>query len=177
MVTAPLSKLDPKLFRFQKILQIRRIDTNTCLLSDDDVNYIKDASLCSNHDTNAHQPTYLPWLGLFRKIALADAFVSYNQVQYQVDNWNNGNKILTEWIIMVNSACISHWPSRRYHSNINIDQKNPWRRKHWTKFNTHTERHLISMTIVHFEDIYSKEWEKLVHLNEYLPRALRNLKN
>ena len=33
----------------------------------------------------AHQPTYLPWLGLFHKISLADVFVSYNQVQYQVD--------------------------------------------------------------------------------------------
>ena len=45
----------------------------------------------------AHQPTYLPWLGLFHKISLADVFVSYNQVQYQVDNWNNRNKILTRY--------------------------------------------------------------------------------
>ena len=33
----------------------------------------------------AHQPTYLPWAGLFHKIILADKFVSFNKVQYNTN--------------------------------------------------------------------------------------------
>jgi hypothetical protein len=44
----------------------------------------------------AHQPVYLPWLGLFHKIALADLFCYFDIVQYQKKDYNNRNKIKTE---------------------------------------------------------------------------------
>ena len=44
---------------------------------------------------SAHQPTYLPWLGLFHKIALADLFCVFDIVQYQRKEFNNRNKIKT----------------------------------------------------------------------------------
>ena len=44
----------------------------------------------------AHQPVYLPWLGLFHKIALADEFVFFDQVQYLPKDWMNRNKIKTQ---------------------------------------------------------------------------------
>jgi hypothetical protein len=43
----------------------------------------------------AHQPSYLPWLGLIHKIALADRFVSFDQVQYVPKDWISRNQILT----------------------------------------------------------------------------------
>jgi len=43
----------------------------------------------------AHQPVYLPWLGLFHKIALADMFCYFDIVQYQKKDYNNRNKIKT----------------------------------------------------------------------------------
>ena len=43
----------------------------------------------------AHQPVYLPWLGLFHKIALADVFCLFDIVQYQRKDFNNRNKIKT----------------------------------------------------------------------------------
>ena len=43
----------------------------------------------------AHQPVYLPWLGLFHKIALADKFCYFDIVQYQKKDYNNRNKIKT----------------------------------------------------------------------------------
>ena len=43
----------------------------------------------------AHQPVYLPWLGLFHKIALADLFCFFDIVQYQRKDYNNRNKIKT----------------------------------------------------------------------------------
>ena len=44
----------------------------------------------------AHQPVYLPWLGLFHKIALADLFCYFDIVQYQKKDYNNRNKIKTK---------------------------------------------------------------------------------
>ena len=41
---------------------------------------------------SAHQPVYLPWLGLFHKIALADIFCVFDIVQYQRKDFNNRNK-------------------------------------------------------------------------------------
>lgn len=43
----------------------------------------------------AHQPVYLPWLGLFHKIALADLFCFFDIAQYQTKDFNNRNKIKT----------------------------------------------------------------------------------
>lgn len=43
----------------------------------------------------AHQPVYLPWLGLFHKIALADRFCVFDIAQYQTKDFNNRNKIKT----------------------------------------------------------------------------------
>ena len=43
----------------------------------------------------AHQPVYLPWLGLFHKIALAEKFCIFDIAQYQNKDFNNRNKIKT----------------------------------------------------------------------------------
>lgn len=42
-----------------------------------------------------HQPAYLPWLGLFHKIALADLFCYFDTVQYETNSFDNRNKIKT----------------------------------------------------------------------------------
>ena len=43
----------------------------------------------------AHQPVYLPWLGLFHKIYLSDMFCVFDIAQYQTKDYNNRNKIKT----------------------------------------------------------------------------------
>ncbi len=42
---------------------------------------------------SGHQPVYLPWLGLFQKLVLADVFVVMDDVQYLEQDWNNRNYI------------------------------------------------------------------------------------
>lgn len=41
----------------------------------------------------AHQPLYLPWLGLFHKIALSDVYCFFDVVQYQIEDYNARNRI------------------------------------------------------------------------------------
>ncbi|MDB5223187.1 MAG: hypothetical protein JWN83_1854 [Chitinophagaceae bacterium] len=43
----------------------------------------------------AHQPVYIPWLGLFHKIFLAEQFCIFDIVQYQTKDYNNRNLIKT----------------------------------------------------------------------------------
>ena len=79
----------------------------------------------------AHQPVYLPWLGLFHKIALADRFCIFDGAQYQTKDFNNRNKIKT------NAGPI--WLSVPVESKNRFDKKicdvkvvnNGWNRKHF----------------------------------------------
>jgi len=79
----------------------------------------------------AHQPVYLPWLGLFHKIALADRFCIFDIAQYQTKDFNNRNKIKTNtgpiWLsVPVESK--DHLSKRL--SDIKI-VNNGWNRKHF----------------------------------------------
>ena len=127
----------------------------------------------------AHQPTYLPWLGLFHKISLADVFVSYNQVQYQVDNWNNRNKILTRYGPSWLTVPVFHKGHlESIISEITIDNKAPWKRKHWTKIqHAYSKSKYFKLYSEFFADIYSRDWEYLIDLNEFILIGLLDILN
>jgi len=120
----------------------------------------------------AHQPVYLPWLGLFHKIALAELFVSFNQVQYQPKDWNNRNRIKTPtgpiWLSV---------PVRRKGyldktiSDIEIDNTSAWGRKHLNSLRlNYAKAPHFRRYVDFFEDTYAREWHSLVELNESMLR-------
>ena len=77
----------------------------------------------------AHQPQYLPWLGYFDKMALADRFVLLDTVQYKKNEWQNRNRIRaakgSQWLTIPVHA---RFPAR--FDEVEADDKAPWRRKH-----------------------------------------------
>jgi len=119
----------------------------------------------------AHQPVYLPWLGLFHKIALADLFVSFNQVQYQPKDWNNRNRVKTAtgpvWLSVPVKK--SGYLDKTI-ADIEIDNTTPWARKHWKTLQLLYQRapHFARYADF-FENVYLKrEWRTLVELNEFM---------
>ena len=78
----------------------------------------------------AHQPVYLPWLGLFHKIALSDLFCYLDIVQYQTKDYNNRNKVKTfegtPWL------SVPVYTRDRLKKKINEIKlaSNYWRKKH-----------------------------------------------
>ncbi len=79
----------------------------------------------------AHQPVYMPWLGLFHKIALSDLFCYFDIAQYQTKDFNNRNKIKTNsgdiWLsVPVESK--NHF--EKSVGDIKIVQSG-WQRKHF----------------------------------------------
>ena len=118
----------------------------------------------------AHQPVYLPWLGLFHKIALSDTFVSFNQVQYLPKDWNNRNKIKTSngstWLTV---PVLTSGHREKPISEIEINNAVPWRRKHWRSISlTYSNAPYFQTYAPFLEEVYATEWRYLTELNEHM---------
>ncbi|CAN5233089.1 WbqC family protein [soil metagenome] len=115
----------------------------------------------------AHQPVYLPWLGLFHKIAMADRFCIFDIAQYQTKDFNNRNKIKT------NAGSI--WLSVPVESKDHFEKKlcdikvvnNGWNRKHFKSIDlAYKKAPYYSNYIGTLEDILaSKTYTYLADLN------------
>jgi len=122
----------------------------------------------------AHQPSYLPWLGLFHKVSLADEFVHLDVVQYQPEEFNNRNRIKTSR----GSKWLSVPVLRRGYLNkaiidIQINNKLPWARKHWKTIKQEYGKALyFDKYASFFESVYSRDWNMLVDLDENIFRWL-----
>ena len=119
----------------------------------------------------AHQPVYLPWLGLFHKIALADTFVSFNQVQYLAKDWNNRNRIKTSaGEVMLTVPVLRKGYLERTISEIEIKNSVGWQKKHWkTIYLNYKKAPYFKDYESFFEDVYNnREWPTITELNEYM---------
>ncbi len=116
----------------------------------------------------AMQPAYLPWCGLFDKIAQADTFVSFDRVQYLPKEFQNRNRIKTPggqiWLtVPVHRKGYRDKPL----NEIRINNQQPWQRRHWNAIRQnygkapHFERYADGLGWFYFH-----EWEYLAELNE-----------
>ena len=124
----------------------------------------------------AHQPAYLPWLGLLSKIRSADVFVILDTVARSHGSYVNRNRIKTAvgpiWLTV---PCLgrANTPIR----DVQINAAKPWRRKHWRTlrqayaYAPHFDQHEPF-----FEDLYEWTWRSVAPLNAailgYLLKAL-----
>ena len=122
----------------------------------------------------AHQPLYLPWLGLFHKIALADEFVYFDDVQYQDKDWNNRNRIQTHVGPLLLSIPVfnkNHYTLRL--KDIMICEDTSWRKKHFKSIAiAYAKAAFAKRYLPFFEDLYSRTWEKLVDIDEHILRFI-----
>lgn len=120
----------------------------------------------------AHQPVYLPWLGLFHKIALADKFVVFDTVQYLKKDWNNRNKIKTsQGPVWLTVPVMTHGKFDQPLTDVIINNAASWRRKHLNSIElNYRKTPFFDRYIDFFKRIYEQEWEKLVDLNDVMLR-------
>jgi len=79
----------------------------------------------------AHQPVYMPWLGLFHKIALSEEFCVFDIAQYQTKDFNNRNKIKTNsGVIWLSVPVESKNHLNKCVGNIKVIN-NGWNKKHF----------------------------------------------
>ncbi len=125
----------------------------------------------------AHQPVYIPWLGLFHKIALSDSFVSFDQVQYQPKDWNNRNQIKTlQGPIWLTVPVLRKGYLDKSISDIGINNTVPWAKKHWKSLTVaYAKAPYFKRYASFLEDIYSRHWESLVELNETMLKGFLDI--
>ena len=122
----------------------------------------------------AHQPVYLPWLGLFHKIALANKFVVFDTVQYLKKDWNNRNKIKTvQGPIWLTVPVLTHNKFTQSLTEVTINNAINWRKKHLRSIEINYKKApYFERYFGFFKNLYSQEWEKLVDLNDVILRYL-----
>jgi len=115
----------------------------------------------------AHQPAYIPWLGYFHKIALADKLVMLDSVQFEKSSFTNRNKIKTangEAWLTIPVEMKGHLEKTIL--DINCDSKQFWKKKHWNSI-------LLSYKKAPYFNLYSDFFENYYqletnNLNEFI---------
>lgn len=121
----------------------------------------------------AHQPAYLPWLGLLHKAAVADTFVLVDTVQFEKDSFTNRNKLRSpegwRWLTV---PVLSRGHLEQPLSELQIAPR-PWARKHWTAFRMFYARTpFFDRHAPFLERLYARPWEQLADLCEEILRYL-----
>lgn len=124
----------------------------------------------------AHQPVYIPWLGLFHKIALADKFVIFDTVQYLKKDWHNRNKIKTsQGPVWLTVPVLTHGKFDQSLTDVVINNAIDWRKKHFKTIElNYRKTPFFYRYIGFFKRIYGQEWEKLVDINDVMLRFFLN---
>ena len=111
------------------------------------------------------QPTYLPWIGYFGLIDLADTFVFYDDVQFVKQSWQQRNRIKSPRGEIYLSIPIVH----NFGQNINevkIDNHTNWRKKHWESIRqSYAQAPHFNEWAEDIKGIYLDEWTYLYDLN------------
>jgi hypothetical protein len=128
----------------------------------------------------AHQPTYMPWLGLFNKISFADCFVLFDTVQYLPKEWMNRNKIKTssgETFITV-PVLKKGYLNNKMNKDIQIDNTRNWKRKHAKSiYLNYKNTYYFDNYFPFFENLYKQDWNYLSELNFYILENLLKFLN
>ena len=128
---------------------------------------------------SVHQPQYIPWLGYFHKIAKSDCFVFLDRVQYKPREFQNRNKIRTKegWIwLSVPVLCKGRYRQSIY--DVLIDNGFPWARKHLMSLKSwYARAEFFDAHFPFFQQVYTKNWEKLIDLNIAIINYLLNQLN
>lgn len=115
-----------------------------------------------------HQPSYLPWLGYFEKMALSELFVILDTVQFEKNSFDNRNKIRTskDWCWLTVPVKTKGKFQEMNWQNLEIQNQINWRRKHFSSIKANYGRSPFwSNYAEELECIYDKHYERLLDIN------------
>jgi hypothetical protein len=124
-----------------------------------------------------HQPNYLPYIGFFHKVVLADIFVIVDIVQFVKRGpfgWINRNRIRTAtgWLWLT----VPVKTKGRFYQSIReteIDNSTDWSQKHLKSIERNYQKAAyFNEHIDFFRGTYQKKWTYLCELNEAIIRYL-----
>jgi len=125
-----------------------------------------------------HQPEYLPYVGFFERIAIADVFVILDNVGYQKNGFINRNKIKTEkgpkWITI---PVIGRSPNLKI-NEVLIDNSKNWGQSQWGNiFSAYSKAPYFKEYSDFFKETFEKKWDKICDLDIYLIENINKFLN
>lgn len=127
-----------------------------------------------------HQPTYLPWLGLFNKISMADKYVYFDNVQYLPKEWMNRNIIKSrdgKKIYLTVPVIRKNFLNKKTYE-IEINNNLPWKRKHIKSLElNYKNSKYFDKYFYEFKKIYEMDWKYLSDLNLYILKLILKILN
>lgn len=113
----------------------------------------------------AHQPVFMPWLGLIHKIAVSDVFISWDDVQQEDSGFENRNQILTakgpQWLTV---PCLRGRDLKVREVKI---AGGAWRRKQLRTLElAYSKAPLWKRHEEFLRFFYGQEWERLEQAND-----------
>jgi len=127
----------------------------------------------TEHTVVVHQPNYLPYLGFFHKMTLADVFVLYDTAKFSKNGTINRNKIKTrtgwQWLTVPVRR-----PSGRAIKDVEIASL-PWADKHLKSIQANYQSApYFSSYFSDLRSVLSRGWTELDGLNTALIHIIRN---
>lgn len=122
------------------------------------------------------QPTYLPWMGYFAMMDLADVFIYYDDVQFSKQSWQQRNRIRSA----TNDAIWLTVPIKKGFGQTiqeaQIDDSGPWRKKHWKTIEVvYCKAPFFKSFSDPIRAIYEREWTSLAEMNICIIEVLAKL--
>jgi len=115
---------------------------------------------------SAHQPAYLPWLGYFHKLYLADKFVILDDVQFEKNSFINRNKIRNKveaFYLTIPLKMKNHLQTRI--SDMEVDSAQKWQAKHWKSIQLgYSKAPYYSQVCELLEPFYNESFGSIVEL-------------
>jgi hypothetical protein len=119
------------------------------------------------------QPQYIPWMGVFEQIRLADIFVHYDDVQYpQGRSFTSRVQVKTvkgqQWISIPVNASLKGRDKPYMINEVRIDNTQKWQRKHFEVLrHNYAKAEFADDMLSLADDILGQEVEFLSNLNIY----------
>lgn len=122
-----------------------------------------------------NQPAYLPWLGYFHRIAVSDAHIVLDQVQFEKNSFTNRNKLRTRegWCWLTVPVKTSGKFGDLPINTLTIAGDRPWAAKHWETLRLNCSKApFFDQHAAFFEGIYARPWERLSDLTREITAYL-----
>ena len=124
-----------------------------------------------------NQPAYLPWLGYFHRIAISDAHIVLDDVQFEKNSFTNRNKVRTHdgWCWLTVPIKTAGKFGDLAINQVEIASEKPWASKHWSTLRLNYSKAPFFDEHAHFlEALYRREWHKLTDLAREITDYLLN---
>lgn len=119
------------------------------------------------------QPCFVPWLGYFEQIAVADVFVYMDDVPYTKKDWRNGNQLKSPYGVKNIGFPVRKHPRGTLIKDVEISYNTRWESAFLNQLNEwYKKAPYFDVVISLVHDVIIRRYDKLWELNYHLNNAI-----